>query len=40
MVDEGSPAPDHPKIGKPKKSAVGRPGIVHTLQYALEEMGP
>jgi molybdopterin-dependent oxidoreductase alpha subunit len=28
------------KIGKPKKSAVGIPGIAHTMQYALEEMGP
>jgi molybdopterin-dependent oxidoreductase alpha subunit len=28
-----------PKIGKPKKYAVGLPGIAHSMQYALEEMG-
>ncbi|MEO6886439.1 MAG: FdhF/YdeP family oxidoreductase [Jatrophihabitantaceae bacterium] len=31
---------DEPKVGKPKQSAVGLPGIGHSLQYALEEMGP
>ncbi len=32
--------PEEPKVGKPKRSAVGIPGIAHSLQYALEEMGP
>ena len=27
-------------VGHPKRSAVGLPGIAHTLQHALEEMGP
>jgi molybdopterin-dependent oxidoreductase alpha subunit len=32
--------PKDPKVGKPKRSAVGIPGIAHSLQYALTEMGP
>jgi molybdopterin-dependent oxidoreductase alpha subunit len=32
--------PEEPKVGKPRHSAVGIPGIAHSLQYALEEMGP
>ncbi|MEO8888987.1 MAG: FdhF/YdeP family oxidoreductase [Jatrophihabitantaceae bacterium] len=28
-----------PKVGPPKRSAVGLPGIAHSMQYALEEMG-
>jgi molybdopterin-dependent oxidoreductase alpha subunit len=28
------------RVGHPKKSAVGIPGIAHSVQYALEEMGP
>src|SRR5437868_733635 len=32
-------AADDPKVGKPKKSAVGLPGIAHSMQYALTEMG-
>ena len=28
-----------PKVGKPKKSAVGIPGIAASMQYALAEMG-
>jgi molybdopterin-dependent oxidoreductase alpha subunit len=32
--------PEEPKVGKPKRSAVGIPGISHAMQYALEEMGP
>jgi molybdopterin-dependent oxidoreductase alpha subunit len=32
--------PEEPKVGKPKRTAVGLPGIAHSLQYALEEMGP
>ena len=32
--------PDQPRVGKPKTSAVGLPGIAHSMQYALEEMGP
>jgi molybdopterin-dependent oxidoreductase alpha subunit len=31
---------DDPKVGKPKKSAVGVPAITHAMQYALAEMGP
>ena len=31
--------PDRPKVGKRKTSAVGIPGIAHTMQYALSEMG-
>src|SRR5258708_6602410 len=31
---------DAPKVGSQKKSAVGIPGIAHSLQYALAEMGP
>ena len=31
---------DDPKVGRPKKSAAGIPGITHALQYALGEMGP
>ncbi|MEP7020229.1 MAG: FdhF/YdeP family oxidoreductase [Pseudonocardiales bacterium] len=31
--------PDEPTVGKPKKSAVGLPGIAHSMQYALAEMG-
>jgi molybdopterin-dependent oxidoreductase alpha subunit len=31
--------PEDPKVGKPKRSAVGIPGIAHSLQYALSEMG-
>jgi oxidoreductase alpha (molybdopterin) subunit len=27
-------------VGPPKKTAVGIPGIAHSMQYALEEMGP
>ncbi|HEY3713596.1 MAG TPA: FdhF/YdeP family oxidoreductase [Jatrophihabitantaceae bacterium] len=27
-------------VGHPKRSAVGLPGIAHSAQYALEEMGP
>jgi molybdopterin-dependent oxidoreductase alpha subunit len=27
-------------VGHPRRSAVGLPGIAHSLQYALEEMGP
>jgi molybdopterin-dependent oxidoreductase alpha subunit len=30
---------DEPTVGAPKKSAVGLPGIAHSLQYALTEMG-
>jgi molybdopterin-dependent oxidoreductase alpha subunit len=30
---------DDPKVGTPKQSAVGLPGIVHSMQYALAEMG-
>jgi molybdopterin-dependent oxidoreductase alpha subunit len=33
------PNDDAPKIGKPKRSAVGWPGIAHTLGQALPEMG-
>ena len=33
-------AADQPKVGAPKTSAVGLPGIAHAMQYALEEMGP
>src|ERR1700709_2193740 len=29
-----------PRVGAPKKSAVGLPGIAHSMQYALGEMGP
>jgi len=32
--------PEEPKVGKPKRSAVGIPGITHAMQYALSEMGP
>jgi molybdopterin-dependent oxidoreductase alpha subunit len=32
--------PEEPEIGKPKRTAVGWPGIAHSLQYAMEEMGP
>jgi len=32
--------PDEPRISKPKDYAVGIPGIAHSMQYALEEMGP
>ena len=28
------------QVGNRKKSAVGIPGIAHSMQYALEEMGP
>jgi molybdopterin-dependent oxidoreductase alpha subunit len=28
------------RVGKPKKSAVGIPGIAHAVRYSLEEMGP
>jgi molybdopterin-dependent oxidoreductase alpha subunit len=28
-----------PEVGKPKRTAVGWPGIAHSLQYAMEEMG-
>ena len=31
---------DDVHVGHPKRSAVGLPGIAHSLQYALEEMGP
>ena len=31
---------DEPSVGRPKRSAVGLPGIAHSMQYALEEMGP
>ncbi|HEX5348683.1 MAG TPA: hypothetical protein VFW64_16510, partial [Pseudonocardiaceae bacterium] len=27
-------------VGQPKRSAVGLPGIAHSVQYALDEMGP
>jgi len=30
---------DDPKVGRPKKSAAGIPGITHAMQYALGEMG-
>ena len=30
---------DDPKVSKPKRSAVGVPGITHAMQYALTEMG-
>ncbi len=29
-----------PRVGKPKDSAVGIPGITHAMQYAVGEMGP
>jgi molybdopterin-dependent oxidoreductase alpha subunit len=32
-------ASDDPHVGEPKKSAVGLPGIAHSMQYALGEMG-
>jgi molybdopterin-dependent oxidoreductase alpha subunit len=32
-------SPNDPKVGKPKKSAVGLPGIAHSMQYAMAEMG-
>src|SRR3954454_10237761 len=38
MTDEPVRA-DDPKVGKPKKSAAGIPGITHALQYAWAEMG-
>src|SRR3954470_18767387 len=38
MSDEPVRA-DDPKVGRPKKSAAGIPGITHALQYALGEMG-
>ncbi|MGI8880778.1 MAG: FdhF/YdeP family oxidoreductase [Jatrophihabitans sp.] len=38
MAEEGTSGTD-PKVGKPKKSAVGIPGIAHSMQYALGEMG-
>jgi molybdopterin-dependent oxidoreductase alpha subunit len=28
------------KVGKPRKSAAGIPSVTHSMQYALEEMGP
>jgi molybdopterin-dependent oxidoreductase alpha subunit len=31
---------DDVHVGHPKRSAVGLPGIAHSMQYALEEMGP
>jgi molybdopterin-dependent oxidoreductase alpha subunit len=31
---------DDPRVRRPRKSAVGVPGIVHSVQYALDEMGP
>jgi molybdopterin-dependent oxidoreductase alpha subunit len=31
---------DDPRVGPPKSSAVGIPGIAHSVQYAMEEMGP
>ena len=37
MVDE--PESD-PSVGHRKRSAVGLPGIAHSMQYALQEMGP
>jgi molybdopterin-dependent oxidoreductase alpha subunit len=30
---------DTPKVGKPKESAVGLPGIAASMQYAMAEMG-
>jgi molybdopterin-dependent oxidoreductase alpha subunit len=38
MPDDVTPR-EEPKVSKPKRSAVGIPGITHSLQYALEEMG-
>jgi anaerobic selenocysteine-containing dehydrogenase len=32
--------PDEPSVGARKRSAVGLPGIAHSMQYALEQMGP
>jgi molybdopterin-dependent oxidoreductase alpha subunit len=29
-----------PKVGRPKASAAGIPGVTHSLEYALTEMGP
>ena len=31
---------DNPTVGQRQRSAVGLPGIAHSMQYALEEMGP
>jgi molybdopterin-dependent oxidoreductase alpha subunit len=31
---------DDPRVGRPETSAVGIPGIAHSVQYALAEMGP
>ena len=31
---------DAPRVNPPKTSAVGIPGIAHSVQYALAEMGP
>ncbi|HEY3871488.1 MAG TPA: FdhF/YdeP family oxidoreductase [Actinocrinis sp.] len=33
-------APREPRVGEPKHSSVGIPGIAHSMQYALEQMGP
>ncbi|MBV9592259.1 MAG: molybdopterin-dependent oxidoreductase, partial [Actinobacteria bacterium] len=33
-------AGSEPEVGHRKRSAVGLPGIAHSMQYALEEMGP
>src|SRR5579862_9219613 len=30
---------DQPRVSSPKTSAVGLPGIAHSMQYALAEMG-
>jgi molybdopterin-dependent oxidoreductase alpha subunit len=36
---QGTGAQDRIRVGKPKTSAVGIPGIGHSLQYAIREMG-
>ncbi len=38
MTDEPV-RPDDPEVSQRKKSAVGIPGITHSMQYALREMG-
>ncbi|MGH3259328.1 MAG: FdhF/YdeP family oxidoreductase [Streptosporangiaceae bacterium] len=37
---EKPPGDEQVRVGAPKTSAVGIPGIAHSMQYALEEMGP
>jgi molybdopterin-dependent oxidoreductase alpha subunit len=39
MVDKSAKDP-RVRVGKPKKSAVGVPGVAASMQYALAEMGP